>query len=81
RGCPPAEFPGRTMIGAMLHYLASADPRNFSPVNAMIGILPDLPEDALDVKTLKKSGNKNLKAAKRHALREIALTEIAPFAM
>jgi folate-dependent tRNA-U54 methylase TrmFO/GidA len=67
------------MIGAMLHYLANADPHNFSPINAMIGILPELPQDAIgaiDIKALKKSGAKCMKAAKRNALREIALTEL-----
>jgi len=73
----PVDFPRRTMIGAMLHYLSNADPDNFSPVNAMIGILPEAPQHALDEQ--KSNGQKNRKAAKRSALREIALTECREF--
>jgi methylenetetrahydrofolate--tRNA-(uracil-5-)-methyltransferase len=77
RGLPPMEFPKQTMIGGLLHYLANADPNGFAPVNAMIGILPELPENALDAKAIKKSGGaKSLKAAKRGALREIALAKL-----
>jgi methylenetetrahydrofolate--tRNA-(uracil-5-)-methyltransferase len=77
RGLPPMEFPKQTMMGSLLHYLANAEPNGFAPVNAMIGILPDLPENALDAKAIKKSGgNKSLKAAKREVLREIALAAL-----
>jgi folate-dependent tRNA-U54 methylase TrmFO/GidA len=65
------------MIGALLHYLANAEPNGFAPVNAMIGLLPELPENALDAKAIKKSGGpKSLKAAKREALRETALAAL-----
>jgi len=78
RDLPAVEFPKQTMIGAMLHYLSNADPNGFSPVNAMIGILPAPPRDALDAE--KKSNSKsNRKAAKRCALREIALSELGKF--
>jgi len=77
RSLPPVEFPRQTMIGALLHYLANADAKNFAPVNAMIGILPDLPEGILDTRALKKRGGaRGLKAAKREALRERALAAI-----
>ncbi|MDR1841311.1 MAG: methylenetetrahydrofolate--tRNA-(uracil(54)-C(5))-methyltransferase (FADH(2)-oxidizing) TrmFO [Holophagales bacterium] len=80
RSLPPLEFPGQTMIGAMLHYLANAAPVNFTPINAMIGVLPDLPKGVLDLKEMKKRGGKGgLKAAKREALREIALAAIKSF--
>nr|AGS53659.1 tRNA:m(5)U-54 MTase gid [uncultured bacterium contig00097] len=77
---PPLAFPRRTVIGSLAHYLANADARGFAPINAMIGILPEPPEDALDVAALKKSGGaKGLKAAKRGALRDVALAEMRRF--
>jgi methylenetetrahydrofolate--tRNA-(uracil-5-)-methyltransferase len=80
RNKPPLEFPKQTMIGALLHYLANADPDRFSPINAMIGILPDLPSNSLDSRAVKKSGGtKGLKVAKRQALREIATVAIKQF--
>ena len=76
----PLEFPKQTMIGSMLHYLANADPSKFTPINAMIGILPELPANLLDVKAIKKDGGaKGLKAAKRMALRKIALDALEQF--
>jgi len=35
-------FPRETMIGALCHYVAHADPRNFQPMKANFGILPEL---------------------------------------
>lgn len=36
------EFPEETMIGSLLRYITTADPRNFQPMNANFGILPPL---------------------------------------
>jgi methylenetetrahydrofolate--tRNA-(uracil-5-)-methyltransferase len=77
RNLPSLTFPRQTMIGAMLHYTAFASSKGFAPINAMLGILPDLPENTLDVKALKKQGGvRALKTAKRQALRELALRAI-----
>ena len=31
------------MIGALLHYITHADPANFQPMKANMGLLPDMP--------------------------------------
>ncbi len=41
-GRTPAVPPRTSMLGALLGYLASADPRGFQPINANFGLLPPL---------------------------------------
>jgi methylenetetrahydrofolate--tRNA-(uracil-5-)-methyltransferase len=38
--CPPPT----SMLGALLRYITTADPRTFQPINANFGLLPPLPE-------------------------------------
>ena len=38
------EFPRTTMIGALLHYVTHAEPENFQPMKANMGLLPDMEE-------------------------------------
>jgi methylenetetrahydrofolate--tRNA-(uracil-5-)-methyltransferase len=38
------ELPPTTMIGALLHYVTHAEPDNFQPMKANMGLLPDLDE-------------------------------------
>jgi methylenetetrahydrofolate--tRNA-(uracil-5-)-methyltransferase len=42
RGCPPLTFPPTTMMGALLHYISSADPKDFQPMKANFGLMPPL---------------------------------------
>ena len=42
-GQPLLEYPRTTMMGALLHYITHADPENFQPMKANMGLLPDLP--------------------------------------
>jgi methylenetetrahydrofolate--tRNA-(uracil-5-)-methyltransferase len=42
---PMIAYPETTMLGALCHYIAQADPSNFQPMKANFGILPPL-EDA-----------------------------------
>ena len=71
KGLAPAPFPRDTMLGSLLHYLAHAAPADFSPMNAMIGLLPPLPEGTLDLRELKRSGGtRAVKAAKGGAHRD-----------
>jgi len=42
RGRPPLVFPPTTMIGALLHYISHADPKDFQPMKANFGLLPPL---------------------------------------
>jgi methylenetetrahydrofolate--tRNA-(uracil-5-)-methyltransferase len=74
RALSPAPFPRETMLGSLLHYLAHAAPVDFGPTNAMIGLLPALPENALDLRGLKRSGGaRAVKVAKGEAHRVRAL--------
>lgn len=41
---PPLILPGTTMLGALCHYVTHALMRDFQPMKANFGILPELPE-------------------------------------
>lgn len=77
RGLGPLPFPPDTMLGALLHYLAHAAPADFGPTNAMLGLLPPLPEGLLDLRGLKREGGtRAVKSAKGRAHRERALLSL-----
>jgi len=77
RGLPPAPLPPDTMLGALLHYLAHASLKDFGPTNAMLGLLPPLPEGALDARTAKREGGaRGLKEAKGRLHRARALASL-----
>lgn len=42
-GLPLWELPTTTMLGALCHYVAHAEPKHFQPMKANFGILPELP--------------------------------------
>ena len=70
-------FPKETVLGSLLHYLANASSRDFGPTNAMHGLLPPLPEGAVDLRGLKRAGGtRAVKAAKGNAYRERALAAL-----
>ncbi len=48
RGEPPVIPPPETMIGALLHYLRTARPDAFQPMNSNFGLLPPLEETVRD---------------------------------
>ncbi len=74
RGLEPRSLPRETVLGSLLHYIANAPPRDFCPMNAMLGILPELPEGLLDLRALKRAGGaRAVKAAKGRAFRERSL--------
>lgn len=78
RSLPAAPFPRETMLGALFNYLAHANPKDFCPTNAMLGLLPTLPEGELDHRALKRAGGlRALKAAKgaAHRIRALAALE------
>lgn len=77
RGLDPLPFPPDTMLGALLHYLAHAAPADFGPTNAMLGLLPPLPEGLLDLRGLKREGGtRAVKSAKGRLYRERALQSL-----
>lgn len=70
-------FPRETMLGALLHYLAHASLKDFGPTNAMIGLLPELPEGEVDTRAAKRAGGRaGVKAAKGAAHRARALAAL-----
>jgi methylenetetrahydrofolate--tRNA-(uracil-5-)-methyltransferase len=59
KGEEPLVFPQETAIGSMSHYITTADPNNFQPMNANFGLFPPLP------KRIKNKKEKNEKFAER----------------
>lgn len=45
-GKEPVELPGGTMLGALIRYITSADPKHFQPINSNWGII-DTPPDVM----------------------------------
>ncbi|WP_026852854.1 methylenetetrahydrofolate--tRNA-(uracil(54)-C(5))-methyltransferase (FADH(2)-oxidizing) TrmFO [Geothrix fermentans] len=77
RSLEPLPFPPDTMLGSLLHYLALASSADFGPTNAMLGLLPPLPEGLLDLRGIKREGGtRAVKAAKGRAHRERALLSL-----
>lgn len=77
RGLTALSFPVETVLGSLLHYLAHASTKDFGPTNAMLGLLPPLPEGDLDVRGLKRSGGtRAVRTAKGEAHRKRALSAL-----
>ncbi len=73
-------FPRETVLGSLLYYLAHANLKDFGPTNAMLGLLPELPEGTVDARSAKKAGGRaGLKQAKGAAHRERALAALESF--
>ena len=67
-------FPPETVLGSLLHYLAHASIKDFGPTNAMLGLLPPLPEGRVDIRGLKRSGGlRAVRSARGDAYRQRAL--------
>ncbi|MBP1773764.1 MAG: gid [Holophagaceae bacterium] len=74
RGLAPSPFPPETVIGSLLHYLAHASAKDFGPTNAMLGLLPPISEEGLDLRALKRTGGtRAVKQAKGEVHRRRAL--------
>ena len=74
RGLVALPFPPETVLGSLLHYLAHASSKDFGPTNAMLGLLPPLPEGKVDIRGLKRSGGlRAMRSAKGDAYRQRAL--------
>ncbi|MDN4594473.1 FADH(2)-oxidizing methylenetetrahydrofolate--tRNA-(uracil(54)-C(5))-methyltransferase TrmFO [Polycladomyces subterraneus] len=58
-GQDPVVFPHETAIGSLAHYITTADPDNFQPMNANFGLLPPLPQ------RIRSKKERNLKIAER----------------
>ncbi len=66
RGQPPLTFPPTTMIGALLHYISHAEPKDFQPMKANFGLLPPLEKRA------------RRKAERYQAYASLALADLQP---
>jgi methylenetetrahydrofolate--tRNA-(uracil-5-)-methyltransferase len=44
-GGPPVVLPPETMLGSLVHYVTHADPGQFQPMKANLGLLPELGPD------------------------------------
>jgi folate-dependent tRNA-U54 methylase TrmFO/GidA len=65
------------VLGSLLHYLAHASAKDFGPTNAMLGLLPALPEGDLDIRGLKRvGGTRAVRTAKGDAHRKRALAAL-----
>jgi methylenetetrahydrofolate--tRNA-(uracil-5-)-methyltransferase len=74
RGLSSRPFPRETVLGSLLNYLAHASIRDFGPTNAMLGLLPALPEGVLDLRGLKRAGGtRAVKTAKGELHRKRSL--------
>ena len=74
RGLGALPFPTVSVIGGLLHYLAHASIKDFGPTNAMLGLLPPLPDGEVDIRGLKRSGGlRAVKQAKGAAHRKRSL--------
>jgi methylenetetrahydrofolate--tRNA-(uracil-5-)-methyltransferase len=79
-GLEPLPLPRETVLGALLHYLAHAPAKDFCPTNAMMGLLPAIPDGILDHRALKRAGGlRGLKAAKGAVHRGRALGALDAF--
>ena len=80
RGLAPAPLPQATVLGSLLHYIAHASSKDFCPTNAMMGLLPAIPDGTLDHRALKRAGGqRGLKAAKGAVQREKALAALETY--
>jgi methylenetetrahydrofolate--tRNA-(uracil-5-)-methyltransferase len=79
-GLAPLPLPRAMVLGSLLHYLANASSKDFCPTNAMMGLLPAIPDGLLDHRALKRAGGqRGLKAAKGAVQRERALGALEGF--
>jgi methylenetetrahydrofolate--tRNA-(uracil-5-)-methyltransferase len=77
RGLDALPFPPETVLGSLLHYLAHASIKDFGPTNAMLGLLPPLPEGEVDARGLKRAGGlRAVKQAKGEVHRKRALAAL-----
>jgi methylenetetrahydrofolate--tRNA-(uracil-5-)-methyltransferase len=80
RGAERIPFPLETVLGSLMNYLAHASAKDFGPTNAMLGLLPPIPEEALDIRSLKRTGGtKAVKQAKGLVHRQRALAALESY--
>lgn len=80
RGLAALPFPSETVLGSLLNYLAHASSKDFGPTNAMLGLLPPIPEGGLDIRGLKRAGGtRAVKVAKGEVHRKRALAALESY--
>lgn len=79
-GLPPRPFPKETMLGGLLHYITHASVADFCPTNAMIGLLPPITKEDIDIRSLKNTeGRQSIKTAKNLLHRTRAISAMREF--
>jgi len=71
------EWPRETAIGSLLHYLNTAEPETFQPMNVNLGIFPPLPPAPGKKKKIPKQERSRLFAERSLEALEVFLTEWA----
>jgi methylenetetrahydrofolate--tRNA-(uracil-5-)-methyltransferase len=69
KGETPISLPATTMLGALVHYITTAEPKHFQPMPPNFGILPDLPQKVRN------------KVDRYRAYRDRALEDLEPFSV
>ena len=77
-GAPLLELPRTTMIGALLYYITHAEPTTFQPMNAAMGLLPDLDEAVRNKRARYATYAERAAADLEAYLAETSFTELQP---
>ncbi|MBO8142595.1 MAG: methylenetetrahydrofolate--tRNA-(uracil(54)-C(5))-methyltransferase (FADH(2)-oxidizing) TrmFO [Firmicutes bacterium] len=78
RGEPPLVLPPETMMGALAHYITTADPRYFQPMNSNFGLLPPLADPPRDKAERRRRMFERSRAALAQFIAEHALVPPSP---
>ncbi len=80
RGIPPAPLPRETVLGSLFFHLQTCDPTRFSPINAMIGLLPPLERPRLSGAEIRELGEgRGIKRARAALHRQRALAALETY--
>lgn len=78
KGLSPRPFPKTTVLGALLHHVAHSEAKHFSPVNAMLGLLPEVQQGRMSKDEIHRlSEGRGIKRARGslHRTRALAAME------
>lgn len=73
-------IPRETMTGSIIYYITNASIKNFTPINAMIGLLPQFSEEIKKSIVMRsKNSHKNYKYTRNEMYKERALNTLENF--
>ncbi|EGL82533.1 Methylenetetrahydrofolate--tRNA-(uracil-5-)-methyltransferase trmFO [Caldalkalibacillus thermarum TA2.A1] len=70
KGEEPLVFPRETAIGSLAHYITTADPAHFQPMNANFGLFPPLPQKVKNKKERQEQQAKRALSAIQNLLQD-----------